>query len=138
MDKVPRVGVGVLILTDDQHVILTLRRKPPEAGSWSITGGAVEFLETLEAAAMREALEETGLTVRIERLLCVTDHLVPEESQHWVSPAYLARIVTGTLHNPEPDKNAEVRAFALDHLPGNLTRTAHNAIRAYKELTPYR
>jgi hypothetical protein len=29
--------------------------------------------------------------VRIEMLLCVTDHLLPQENQHWVSPAYLGR-----------------------------------------------
>jgi 8-oxo-dGTP pyrophosphatase MutT (NUDIX family) len=82
----PRVGVGVLILDDRCRALLTLRKLPPEAGSWSIVGGKLEYLETLQDCAVREALEEVGVAISIEGLLCVTDHLLPHESQHWVSP----------------------------------------------------
>ena len=69
--------------------------------------------------------------VALEFLLCVTDHCLPDENQHWVSPAYLARIRSGDPANCKPDKTADVRWFALDQLPANLTLTARNAIRAY-------
>ena len=128
----PRVGVGVLILNEAGEVLLTLRKRPPEAGSWSIAGGKVEFMGTLEQTAVREAREETGLQVELVRLLCVTDHLVPQEGQHWVAPAYLARIVGGRLANPEPDKTEATRFFALDALPENLTLTAWNALTALR------
>ena len=128
----PRVGVGVLILSDAGEVVLTLRRRPPEAGCWSIAGGKVEFMETLEATAVREAREETGLDVRLVRLLCVTDHLVPAEQHHWVAPAYLARIVGGQLVNAEPDATEAVQLFALDALPKNLTLTARRALEALR------
>ncbi len=126
----PRVGVGVLIRNEAGEVLLTLRKRPPEAGCWSIAGGKVEFMETLEETAVREAFEETGLHVELAGLLCVTDHLVPEEGQHWVAPAYLARVVGGQLSNPEPDKTEAVRFFPLDALPENLTLTAQNALAA--------
>ncbi|GAA3811163.1 NUDIX domain-containing protein [Deinococcus aetherius] len=128
----PRVGVGVLILNDAGEVLLTLRRRAPEAGCWSIAGGKVEFMETLEETAVREAHEETGLHVELVRLLCVTDHLVPAEGQHWVAPAYLACIVGGQLSNPEPEKTEEVRFFSPGALPGNLTLTAQNALAALR------
>lgn len=128
----PRVGVGVLILNDAHEVLLTLRKRPPEVGYWSIAGGKVEFMETLEETAVREAHEETGLDVALVRLLCVTDHRIPTEGQHWVSPAYLARIVGGQLANPEPEKTEAVQFFSLDALPENLTLTAHNAIAALR------
>jgi ADP-ribose pyrophosphatase YjhB (NUDIX family) len=124
----------VLILTDAGEVVLTLRRRAPEAGCWSIAGGKVEPFEALEAAAVREAREETGFDVALVRLLCVTDHRLPAEGQHWVAPAYLARVVGGRLVNREPEKAADVQAFALDALPAPLTMTARAALDALNGL----
>ena len=128
---VPRVGVGVLLVDELDRVLLTLRNRPPEAGCWSIVGGKLDFLETLEECAAREAREEVGVEVSIQSLLCVTDHCLPQENQYWVSPAYLAKVRMGTAVNCEPEKAADVQWFALDRLPPNLTMTARNAIRAY-------
>jgi 8-oxo-dGTP diphosphatase len=127
----PRVGVGVLLVDEHGRVLLTLRKLAPEAGCWSIVGGKLEYLETLHDCALREALEEVGLAISIEALLCVTDHLLPQESQHWVSPAYLGRVADGRAKNCEPQKTRAVRWFPLDQLPLNLTITARNAINAY-------
>ncbi len=121
-----------MLLDEGGRVLLTLRRFPPEAECWSIIGSKVDFLETVEACAVREALEEVGLKIAIDRLLCITDHLLPGEGQHWVSPAYLGRILEGEARNCEPDKTQEVRWFGMDELPTNLTMTAKNAIAAYQ------
>jgi NADH pyrophosphatase NudC (nudix superfamily) len=51
----PRVGVGVLIVDESNRVLLTLRLRAPEAGCWSIVGGKLDYLETLESCAIREA-----------------------------------------------------------------------------------
>jgi 8-oxo-dGTP diphosphatase len=51
----PIVGIGV--------VVLVQRGKPPNVGSWTLPGGAQEIGETAEAAARRELLEETGVSV---------------------------------------------------------------------------
>jgi 8-oxo-dGTP diphosphatase len=133
----PRVGVGVLLVDESGRLLLTLRRRPPEAGSWSIVGGKLDFLETLEQCAIREALEEVGASISIESLLCVTDHLVPAEGQHWVSPAFLAHVSSRDTRNCEPDKTQDVRWFPIDALPPNLTITARNAIQAYKHRSPH-
>jgi len=127
----PRVGVGVLLADNHGQVLLTLRKLPPEAGCWSIVGGKVDFLETLEQCAIREAREEVGVEISLRSLLCVTDHCLPGENQHWVSPAYLGQILSGEATNCEPRKTHEVRWFALDQLPTNLTMTARNAIKAH-------
>jgi 8-oxo-dGTP diphosphatase len=108
-----------------------LRRCPPEAGHWSIVGGKLNFLESLEGCAMREALEEVGVKIAIDGLLCVTDHCLPGEGQHWVSPAYLGHLLTGEATNREPHKTQDVRWFPLSELPHNLTMTARNAIEAF-------
>lgn len=128
---VPRVGVGVLVIDDAGRVLLTLRRLPPEAGCWSILGGRLEGYERLEDCAVREAREEAGVEVALERLLCITDHILPSEEQHWVSPAYLGRIVRGRAENREPEKTAALEWFDFRQLPAELTLTARNAIAAY-------
>src|SRR5271168_253073 len=117
----PKVGVGVLLVDESGRLLLTLRRRPPEAGCWSIVGGKLDYLETLEQCAAREALEEVGAAISIDSLLCVTDHLVPAENQHWVSPAYLAHVASRGTRNCEPDKTQEVRWFPISDLPPNLT-----------------
>jgi 8-oxo-dGTP diphosphatase len=55
-----------------------------------------------------EAFEEVGLKIAIDSLLCVTDHLLPVEGQHWVSPAYLGRVLAGEARNCEPEKTRDV------------------------------
>lgn len=130
-NSVPRIGVGVLLIDTQNRVLLTLRKRPPEAGCWSIVGGKVHFLETLEACAIREAREEAGVEVELMQLLCVTDHVLPGEKQHWVAPAYLGRVVSGEVRNCEPEKTLDVRWFDVSSLPENLTMTARNAILAH-------
>jgi 8-oxo-dGTP diphosphatase len=127
----PKVGVGVLLTDEQGRILLTLRRRAPEANHWSIVGGKLDYLEPLETCAAREALEEVGVEIVIERLLCVTDHCLPAEDQHWVAPAYQARIVSGVATNCEPDKTEQIHWFAPADLPPNLTMTARNAIRAF-------
>ena len=127
----PRVGVGVLLTDNQGRVLLTLRKLPPEAGCWSIGGGKVDFLETLEQCAIREAREEVGVEISLGALLCVTNHCLPDENQHWVSPAYLGQVLSGEATNREPGKTREVRWFSLDELPANLTMTGRNAINAF-------
>jgi 8-oxo-dGTP diphosphatase len=58
----PFVGIGIVVIKDDR-VLLCRRGKPPGVGSWTLPGGAQDLGETCEAAARRELLEETGLTV---------------------------------------------------------------------------
>ena len=58
----PIVGIGVAVLRPGA-VLLVRRGRPPNAGAWSLPGGAQELGETAEAAARRELAEETGLSV---------------------------------------------------------------------------
>jgi 8-oxo-dGTP diphosphatase len=73
----PLVGVGAIIV-DRGRVALIKRGSAPLLGEWSIPGGMLELGETLRQGAEREALEETGLTVRATELLGVFDRVVPD------------------------------------------------------------
>jgi hypothetical protein len=62
----PKVGLGVLIVGANNRALLRLRRRPPEAGFWSIVGGKLDYLETLEACAF------VKLARKSESMLCWT------------------------------------------------------------------
>jgi 8-oxo-dGTP diphosphatase len=60
---VPQIGVGAVVFKDGQ-VLLVKRATAPSRGLWAIPGGRLEFGETLQQAAEREILEETGVVIR--------------------------------------------------------------------------
>src|SRR4051794_14016674 len=92
------VGVGAMVFNDQEQVFLAQRgpMASNERGCWEFPGGRVEFGEKLADAIAREFIEEYDMTIEVLELLCVTDHILPTENQHWVSPTFLARYVTGT------------------------------------------
>jgi ADP-ribose pyrophosphatase YjhB (NUDIX family) len=63
----PKVAVAALVVSNKQLLMLR-RNRPPAKGAWCLPGGFVDRGETLEDAAVREVLEETGLQVKVTRL----------------------------------------------------------------------
>ncbi|MBV6812775.1 NUDIX domain-containing protein [Xanthomonas campestris pv. passiflorae] len=128
----PRVGCGAFIQRADGRLLLVLRGRAPEHGHWGLPGGKVDWMETVEATVVREVLEETGLQVHLQRVLCVVSHFEPDMDppQHWVAPVYLA-----SIQGPEqavlrePQVLLELGWFALDALPTPLTRSAMQAVQ---------
>ena len=59
----PRVAIGAVVFNNNR-VLLVRRGQPPSEDLWAIPGGSVEIGETLQEAAEREILEETGITIR--------------------------------------------------------------------------
>ena len=59
----PQVGVGAVVFREGA-VLLVQRRNPPCADEWAIPGGKVRLGETLQQAAEREILEETGIQIK--------------------------------------------------------------------------
>ncbi|MCC4604732.1 NUDIX domain-containing protein [Xanthomonas campestris] len=129
-----RVGCGAVIQRRDGRLLLVLRGRAPEQGHWGLPGGKVDWMEAVEATVVREVLEETGLQVHPQRVLCVVSHFEPDMDppQHWVAPVYVARIEgSEQAQLREPHVLHDIGWFALDALPAPLT---HSALQAVQQL----
>lgn len=109
----PLVGVGAIII-DSGRVLLVKRGHPPLAGEWSIPGGVLELGETLREAAIREAKEETCLTIETAELLGVYDRVLRDDEgrtiYHFVLIDFLCLRVAGQAQ--AADDADEVRWFS--------------------------
>jgi 8-oxo-dGTP diphosphatase len=113
----PLVGVGAIIVEGDR-VVLIKRGHAPLLGEWSIPGGLLELGETIRQAAVREALEETGLAVEPSDLLGVYDRVVRDADDrilyHYVLIDFLCRRTAGEPH--AAGDAAEARWFLRSEL----------------------
>ena len=75
----PQVGVGAVVFHDGA-VLLVQRRNPPCADEWAIPGGKVRLGETLQQAAEREILEETGIHIKAGEPVFAFDLIENDES----------------------------------------------------------
>ncbi len=129
--EVPLVGVGAIII-EGNRVVLVKRAHPPLQAQWSIPGGVLELGELVRGAAVREAREETGLTVEPGDLLGVYDRVLRDPEQrvqyHYVLIDFLCRRVGGELF--AASDAAEVRWFTRGELPAlNLAADTADVIR---------
>lgn len=131
---VPRLGVGAVILNDRQEILLVLRNRNPEKGTWSIPGGKVDPYERLETSVIREIKEEVDLEVEIKQLLCIAETIRPESEEHWVSAIYEVAVKGGEARNMEEGGAiGEVRWFSLHELPSRLASFTVPAIDQWRK-----
>ena len=116
----PGVGVGLPILRDGK-LLLCRRLKAPEAGHWNIVGGKVDHLEPAEAAARREAEEDTGLSIGAIEFVTTSEQIIDADRQHWISLLYKTSDFHGEPWLTEPDKLSALEWFDLDALPEPLS-----------------
>lgn len=119
----------------DGKLLLCKRLKAPEAGHWNIVGGKVDHMERSELAARREAEEESGLSIRSTRFLCLSEQLIEADRQHWISMIYVTDDFSGEPQLTEPDKLSDIGWYDLDALPQPLSRFAADAVRAIRAQT---
>ena len=96
-------------------IVLIKRRNPPPG--WALPGGFVDVGETVEAAAVREAAEETGLQVELVRQFHVYSDPRRDDRGHTVSVVFVGR--AGGAPKAASDA-AEAGVFAADALPDQI------------------
>lgn len=134
----PVVGVGGVII-EDGRALLIRRGSEPLLGQWSIPGGTLELGESLQQGVARELLEETGIEVRVLKLIEVFDRIYPgpegvaqEQSArpkfHYVIVDYLCERISGEAR--AASDVTDVAYAAEDELERfELTPTATRVLR---------
>ncbi len=117
----PRPAVGAVVFKDGK-ILLVLRANPPSAGKWAIPGGKVRWGETLQQAAQREVLEETGIRICAGKPIYTFDSIVRDAagniSFHYVIVDLEAKYVSGNLCAGDDARQARwVGPESIDQLP---------------------
>ena len=155
-DKQVRVGVSVLVIKDqsveknsnneaetERKVILMGQRLGSKAhGTWQVPGGGMAFGESFEKAAQREALEETGLSLREEdiEVLGVLNDINLDRGKHFAdiyTMVHIGKSASGdgvvmddspTIVGKEPLSCAKWEWVPLDNLPQPLFPSMYSFI----------
>jgi ADP-ribose pyrophosphatase YjhB (NUDIX family) len=107
----PKVAVGTVIADTGGRIVLVKRAIEPGYGKWVFPGGYVDRGEEVTMAARREAREEAGLDVRIDRLIGIYSYA----GRTPIIIVYAASVIGGDL--AVDDEGLEARWFETDAIP---------------------
>jgi ADP-ribose pyrophosphatase YjhB (NUDIX family) len=130
----PNTSVRVIIFNEAGELLLV---KEADFGKWSIPGGWCDLFESSSESGRKEVLQETGLTIRIDRLLAVLQREKYKEYRTLISEYvhyFSATILAGTLRPNH--ETTEVGFFPLDDLPELSRKSTYTEIM--KALAVYR
>ena len=119
----PLPATCVVVSFPPGRILLVKRSVAPKLGQWCLPGGHVDYGETVAQCVVREAYEETGVQVEVERLSGV--YSKPYEARegltrpsHYVILAFVCRPVGGEIRLSQ--ESVDVRYFAPEALPETL------------------
>jgi 8-oxo-dGTP diphosphatase len=123
----PKVAVGTIITAGDSQLVLVRRAIEPGYGLWVFPGGFVDRGEELTKAAIREGREESGLDVRLDRLVNIYSY--PDAAV--IVVVYAATAMSGELCGD--DECLEARLFSADKIPWDelAFQSTRQALRDY-------
>ncbi|MFH1349299.1 MAG: NUDIX hydrolase [Pseudomonadota bacterium] len=122
----PFPTVDVIIEMDERGIVLIKRKNPPHG--WALPGGFVDYGESLEGAAIREAKEETSLDVELLAQLGAYSDPDRDPRQHTISVVFVARA------NGQPqaaDDAMEIGIFREETLPEGLAFDHDKILKDY-------
>ena len=125
----PVPTVDILITIPGQGVVLIERRNPPPG--WALPGGFIDYGESAQQAAVREALEETGLEVELTGLFGVYSNPDRDPRQHTISTIYTAQ-AKNSAQLRAGDDAGDVRVFPLTALPDQLAFDHGRILREFQ------
>ncbi len=125
----PVLTVDIIIEIKNRGIVLIERKNPPPG--WALPGGFVDYGETLEEAAYREAREETGLQVEDLKQFRAYSDPKRDPRQHTVTQVFLAKAF-GVPVGRDDARRAEI--FTAAALPEPLAFDHAQILKDYFEL----
>lgn len=132
-NPIPTVDIIIEMGDRPHRPIVLIERKHPPLG-WAIPGGFVDYGETVETAARREAQEETGLEVELVEQFHVYSDPARDERKHTMSVVFLA------IAHGEPVAADDAKALQLFEpwqIPTNLCFDHDQILRDYLRYRHY-
>ncbi|MDQ5919360.1 MAG: 8-oxo-dGTP diphosphatase [Patescibacteria group bacterium] len=132
------VPAAYLILRKGKEVLLSRRFQTGFMdGSYSLPAGHVDAGESIRTCAVREALEEIGVTVRPEDLRLVHTRSRLAADYERVDLFFEAVTWSGEIQNKEPEKCDDLAFFSLDALPEAMVSDVREVLLAVRDGVTY-
>ncbi|MCX4809017.1 NUDIX hydrolase [Streptomyces sp. NBC_01239] len=132
--KTEKPAIAAAIIVDGGKVLMVRRRVSEGELSWQFPAGAVEAGESMEEAAVRETLEETGLTVEAVKL--IGDRVHPKSKRFMSYTA--ARVVSGEAHVADADELDAIAWVSLGEIPEYVPYGLFEPVQEYlDEVLPH-
>lgn len=126
----PKIGIGVMVVRDGK-VLLHKRKNSHGAGEYSSPGGHLEYMESFEDCARREAKEEADIEIENVRFLFLAN-LKRYAPKHYVHIQLAADWKSGEPKTMEPEKCEGWEWFSIDELPSPRFSMLEQAVACYK------
>ena len=124
--KNPIPTVDIIIEIKSKGVVLIKRKNPPYG--WALPGGFVDYGESLDEAAVREAREETDLDVKLIEQFHTYSDPDRDPRHHSISTVYIAK-AKGIPH--AKDDAIEIGIFSESNLPHEIAFDHHSILKDY-------
>jgi 8-oxo-dGTP diphosphatase len=119
------VASDIIIKLNDNSIVLIKRKNDPYKNQWALPGGIMDENETIQETAVREAKEETGLEIKLLKLIGVYSKPGRDPRGRTVSVLYSAEVISGTL---KADDDAADIIATHDYLQMNLAFDHHEML----------
>lgn len=132
-NPVPTVDIIIELVDEPHRPIILIERKNPPLG-WALPGGFVDYGESMEVAARREALEEVRLTIELVEQFQVYSDPKRDPRQHTISLVFIA---TASGKPRAADDAKSVGVFHLWEIPESLCFDHDRILKDYRRYRDY-